>query len=238
MNPQSSMIFTKVILSDKKIRIKLLGDSITHGVGGTGFEQNGARIVGNFVRNPYGYCWAKQFKDYMETHFNCEVINNGCTGTNIEFVINHFDKLVDSEDDIVLCTIGTNNRHQYFKDGPKHSKEEHMSIFYDNIIKLNSRFKSINKDVVFMANIPASVQNEKDGEDFWRIFHMNDVNMLYQKAAFQCGFPLINLYTKFNEYCEIKNVELESLLSDGLHPNDMGYNVMFRLIMREIGIAL
>ena len=48
------------------LRIKLLGDSITHGVGGTGFCQDGEPIVQNFARNPNGFCWAKLLKEYLE----------------------------------------------------------------------------------------------------------------------------------------------------------------------------
>ena len=50
--------------SGRSLQIKLLGDSITHGVGGSGFEQNGEPIVAGFARNPHGFCWAKLFKEY------------------------------------------------------------------------------------------------------------------------------------------------------------------------------
>jgi len=33
-------------------------------------------------------------------------------------------------------------------------------------------------------------------------------------------------------------VNFESLLSDGLHPNDEGYDVMFRLFMKEFGFEI
>ena len=231
-------IFSRVILSERKIRIKLLGDSITHGVGGTGFEQNGAPIVTKFKRNPNGYCWANKFKEHMESHFECEVVNNACTGTRIEFIIQHFDELVDAEDDIIVCTIGTNNRQQYFKDAPKHTKREHMGLFYQNIITLYEKLKGNGKEVVFVANIPASAENEKDGTDYWRLFHMNDVQDLYVKASVHCGFPLIRLYTLFLNYCEQKGIAVDSLLSDGLHPNDAGYDVIYTLLMKEFGIAI
>lgn len=237
MNTEVSKIFSKVKYSNKRVRIKLLGDSITHGVGGTGFVQNGDKIVEGFSRSPDGYCWANELKKYMEKNFNCEVINNGCTGTKIEFILEHFDVLVDEDDDIILCTIGTNNRNQYFRNGPKCSKEEYMSRFYENIIKLRNRFEGLGKEYVFMANIPASAENEKDGSDFWRVFHMSDVSKLYQKAADECGFPLINLYEKFCQYCDANNLSIDSLLADGLHPNDTGYEIMFRLIMDEIGFG-
>lgn len=237
MNKEVAKIMSKVILAERTIRIKLLGDSITHGVGGTGFEQNGEAIVEGFARNKDGYCWAKLFKEHMERQYDCTVTNNACTGTTIEFIIDHFEQLVDVDDDIVICTIGTNNRHQCFSDVPKHTKREHMEIFYENIIKLYEKFKEVGKDVIFVANIPASAENEKDGEDFWRIFHMNDVNDLYMKASTVCGFPLISMYWSFLEYCELKGITVDSLLADGLHPNDNGYDVMFRLMLKELGIG-
>ena len=230
-------IFSRVILAERKIRIKLLGDSITHGVGGTGFEQNGEPIVTKFKRNPDGYCWANKFKEHMESQFDCEVVNNACTGTGIEFIMVHFDELVDDEDDIIVCTIGTNNRQQFFNDVPKHTKREHMELFYQNIITLYEKFKAANKDVIFVANIPASAVNEKDGIDYWRLFHMNDVQDLYMKASINCGFPLIRLYTLFLDYCEQMDITVDSLLADGCHPNDAGYDVMFALLMNEFGIA-
>ena len=114
----------------------MLGDSITHGFGGTGFAPCGEKIVGNFYRNPSGHCWAKTFKDFMEEHYNCEVNNNGCTGVAIEFLIEHWDTLVADEDDIIICTIGTNNRHVYFGsvNGQKPTKEEVFLTFYNNIV--------------------------------------------------------------------------------------------------------
>ncbi|MBR2452463.1 MAG: SGNH/GDSL hydrolase family protein [Clostridia bacterium] len=237
MNKAVAKVISKVILAERTVRIKLLGDSITHGEGGTGFKQDGEPIVEGFARNKDGYCWAKQFKEHMEAQFDCTVTNNACTGTNIEFVIDNFEQLVDADDDIVICTIGTNNRHQYFTDLPKRTKHEHMKIFYGNIIKLYNKFAEMKKDVIFVANIPASAENEKDKDNFWRIFHMNDVNDLYMKASTVCGFPFISMYSRFMEYCELKGIAVDSLLSDGLHPNDKGYDVMFKLILDELGLG-
>lgn len=238
MNKEVIKIFSRLNGAGRTIHIKLLGDSITHGVGGSGFLQEGVKIVEGWNRNPNGYCWAKQFKDYMESHYDCTVVNNGCTGTNIQFVLEHFEELVDEEDDIILCTIGTNNRHQYFNDNPKHTVQEHMDIFYQNIVALQERMKETGKDFIFMANIPASAENEKDGQDFYRLFHMNDVRDLYVKAAAAYGFPLICMYDLFTDYCEQNGIFLDSLLADGLHPNDTGYDVMYTLLMKEIGLAI
>ena len=88
-----------------------------------------------------------------------------------------------------------------------------------------------------MANIPACAKNEQDGADYWRILHMSDIQDLYTKASLTHGFPLIRMYEKFKNYCELKSIPLEDLLGDGLHPNDRGYDVMFSLLLEELGIA-
>ncbi len=238
MNHSITKITSKLILPDHTIQIKLLGDSITHGVGGTGFQQDGEPITEGFRRNVSGYCWANLFRDYMEKQYDCKVLNNACTGTDIGFIIQHFNELVADDDDFVLCTIGTNNRHQYFVHGEKHTGREHMAQFYQNILKLYEKFKAAGKDVIFIANLPASAENEKDGPDYWRIFHMNDVHDMYMKASVECGFPMISFYQLIDDYCRDHNIPVDSLLADGLHPNDEGYRLMFRLLMRELGLAL
>ena len=66
---------------------------------------------------------------------------------------------------------------------------------------------------------------------------MNDVDALYSKASVECGFAHISMYSAFVKYCEDKGVSIDSLLADGLHPNDNGYDVMFSLILNELNIA-
>lgn len=238
MNAAVTKIMSKLAHAEKTVHVKLLGDSITHGVGGTGFMQNGEPIVAGFSRNPDGYCWAKKFKDFAESNFNCTVTNNGCTGTKIEFVIENFDTLVDEEDNIIFCMIGTNNRHQYKKDAPMRDRKEMLDEFYGNILKLHEKFKATGKDFIMAVNIPASAANEKDGPDLWRILHMNDLNDLYTMASIECGFPFISMYSLFIEDCKNRGIDFESLLCDGLHPSDEGYDVMYRLFMKEFGFEI
>lgn len=222
--------------SERPFRIKLLGDSITHGVGGSGFCQNGEPIVGDFKRNPDGFCWAKLFKEHMEEKYNCVVVNNGCTSTNTEFVISNFDSLVNAEDDFIICTIGTNNRHQYNNVGNRREREDLGKEFYGNVLKLNDLLSKSGKKYVLIANIPASPQNEEDGSYYWRILHMDDINAIYKHAQKQLGFDFISMYDLFSDYMKENNVEIDSLLKDGLHPNDEGYKVMYSLIKNAFGV--
>ena len=220
----------------KKLRIKLLGDSITHGVGGTGFQQDGEPIAENFARNPHGFCWAKLFKEHLADNYSCTVVNNGCTGTKIEFILQHFDTLVDADDDFVICMIGTNNRHQYFHEEEKLSREAFAERFYQNVLRLNAKFVELGKRVIFMANIPASDKNEQDGAEFWRILHMCDVNAIYKRAQEKTGFAFISLYDLFTDYLAKSGTDINDLLRDGLHPNDEGHKVMFALLKAHFGV--
>ena len=217
--------------SKKSLRIKLLGDSITHGFGGTDYSPNEEHIADRFHRNNKGHCWANSFRDYMKEKYDCTVINNGCSGVLIEFLIKHFDELVEPEDDFIICTIGTNNRRQRFSGGPKATREAFGTRFYNNVVKLNDMFKAAGKKALFVANIPAAASNEMDKETFWRILHMDDINEIHKRASENCGFPLISLYDLFTQYCNDNNVTVESLLYDEVHPNDTGYDVMFNLLI-------
>lgn len=224
-------ILKKLLTSPKTTHIKLLGDSITHGMGGTGFAENGYAFIEGFARNPDGHCWANRFQKYLQSHFDCTVTNNACSGTNIEFIIRHFDTLVDGQDDLILCTIGTNDRHFCFDEGVRPTREEMGRKFYNNVRTLHGLFRAANKEVIFVANIPASASNERDGDHYWRILHMADIDFLYKKASEECGFSLISLYDLFHEYCNRNDLEPASLLADGLHPNDRGYDVIYQLLI-------
>ena len=65
---------------------------------------------------------------------------------------------------------------------------------------------------------------------------MWDINDTYKKASEELGFPLISMYDMFTEYYQSKGVTLDSLLKDGLHPNDKGYDVMFDLLVNKLEI--
>ena len=119
--------------------------------------------------------------------------------------------------------------------GEKKTREEMANGFYQNLLLLNKMFESVNIPVIFMANIPASEKNEQDGADYWRILHMCDINELYKKFSAETGATLFSLYDAFSAHCAENEIAVDSLLCDGLHPNDEGYDVMFSLIVKAFG---
>ena len=237
MERKNNTQLLKIMLKrNKNVIIKLLGDSITHGVGGTGWMQDGDVIIEGVAQSPNSFCWANLFRDYMKEQYGAIVVNKACSGTNIEFILEHFSKLVDDSDDIIICTIGTNNRHKHFWQGERPTREAHFKEFYSNIKKLYENLTEMGKPVIFMANIPASEENEQDGGDYWRILHMNDINDAYKQFAKEYNVPMISLYDLKSAYCEEKGILIDTLLCDGLHPNDEGYRLMFDFIVKALDV--
>ena len=228
-------LFKKALEKKGTLNVKLLGDSITHGVGGTGWAMEGESIVEDFKRSPNSFCWAKLFSDYVKEKYGAEVTNNGCTGTTIQFILKHFETLVSDTDDLVICTIGTNNRHRSKDLGDRPSREEWGRVFYDAVLQLNEKFEERCIPVIFVANLPAAKNNEVDGETYYRILHMDDINEIYKRTRKKAGFALISMYDLVSDYVKEKGILVDALLCDGLHPSDEGYKVMFALLREALG---
>lgn len=226
-------VMNKLILSDTTINIKLIGDSITHGQGGTGFAQDGDLIYdagwSKWHVNTNGYCWANSFKTFAESKFNCLVKNYGMTGANSETikVAIQNNKLVEDTDDIIILCVGTNDRNIGSASGDK-------LRLYNNISTIVDLIKSKGKKVILMSNIPSSIENETDN----KAFHMEDVDHIIMKIASEKAMEYISIYKLFIEYCKSKNITIDSLLKDGLHPNNDGYDVMFYLICTALGFGV
>ena len=65
---------------------------------------------------------------------------------------------------------------------------------------------------------------------------MADINVAYKNLANECGATVISLHDLIVEYCNNRTIAIDLLLSDGLHPNDEGYKVMFDLLVEALGL--
>ena len=218
-------------MSGDSLTIKLLGDSITAGYGGTNFDDSesggGTFLFRGHYQNLDGECWANSLKSYVESKFtNVTVKNYGVTGAKSADLNTFFEitPLVDNNDDVVIVMIGTNDR------GDSNAKQ----TLYNNLVTLYGKIKAMNKKMIIMANIPASVTNETTHN---LNMHMEDVDMVVNTFAINNNVPYISVYKLFIEYCKYAGVTIDSLLGDGLHPNDAGYDVMFYLISNELGFS-
>lgn len=220
-------ISRKIANASTTINIKLIGDSITAGYGGTGYDPTstggGNFIYGSFYENISGVCWANSLKTYLQTNFNCIVKNYGIGGLLSSDIVSHLSDLVKATDDIVICMIGNNNRK--ITDG--------YNILVNDIITIYNYVKNLGKEIIFISSNPCTI-----AEDNLRLFGMDKVDNGIMKATSSLGIEYISVYKLFVEYIENKGLKFGDLiLSDGSHPNDKGYEVMYYLILKKLGFA-
>lgn len=219
-------------------KIVLGGDSITHGVGGTGFSQNGETIIGNYKRNPDGYCWANLFKSYIEANYNATVLNNGVTGTYSWWWDGYKATLIPAGTDLFILTLGTNQRiKSEGRNGTTH--DEQLTNYYTQMKSILDYCTSINVPVLLCSSIPATAANEEQtsgGEPLYPS-HVFEYNGVLQRLASEYNMAYFNLYDAFYYYAQQNNLDFATMLPDGLHPNDATYRIMFYLYLKGFNLA-
>lgn len=215
-------VFARVKLGTAT-QIKLLGDSITAGVAGTGFDQLGNLIItvgaDSWYVNVGGYCWANELKAYVEEKFpNTIVKNYGTSGVSSSWLKYYLGSLVEAADDIVIIMIGTNDSYL-------------GTPLYQNLVDIVNTLQSQGKVVVLMSSVPFIQSGTLP-------YYMEDVDLYISKVADYFNMEYISLYRDVFRYCENKGVSISTLISpDAIHPNDAGYKVMFGYICDHLGIA-
>lgn len=223
LNALMNIKFKNIVSITKNIsnkNIKIIGDSITEGIGGSNYNSNGETIFDTYKVNS-GHCWANSLKSYLESKFSCVVKNWGISGATSTFIVDNLSKLVKSTDDIIICKIGINDRLDI---NGKLYLTNNLKTIYNYVIGLG-------KEIVFISPIMCV--------DETKYFTALDIDNIYMKVCSELCIEYISLYKLFLEYIENKNISLSSLLlADGLHPNDTGYDIMYYLILSKLGFAI
>ncbi len=246
-------ILSALILNDTATKIALIGDSMTQGQGSTGYVtysivENGTTYsvrgngpdypdagddyqIGDYLwesdtRRWYealdGGGWAQLLKAYLESKFHCSVKNFGMSGIDSGNLSSFVENLTDGYD-IVFLMIGANDR-----------SNNTLRQLHDNLLETVELLLDAKKYVVLLSEIPVSISNETESS---RRYHMEDVEHVYSLLSAETGVTHIPLYQEFLDYCDGKDITVDALLYDGLHPNDAGYEVLFRIICKHIGLS-
>lgn len=219
-------IFFNILNNSKApIKIKLIGDSRTHGAGGTGYKTDGDLIPGTETRmNPNGYCWANNFRDLMAKKYGVTVVNYAQSGRNSSQIKNQMKTLIEKDDSLIIMMLGTNDRHNQ-------TSIEKVRVIQREIIEYSN---SLNIPIILMSAPPTSAENDND---IIRYFSMFDLNKMTKELAREYGMKHIDNYDKMLEFAENRGVSVDAFSADGLHENDAGYDVVFRNILRNLGIS-
>ena len=155
--------------------------------------------------------------------------NWGVSGWRTENIIENIDNLMEGNETIVLCLIGSNDRSAH--NGATYESElaQNMRYIYMQICDKGAK-------PVLLSSAPASVYNETEFAD--RIMHKEDVDTAARMAAATFGYEHISVYNHVLDYCLYTGTDIDALLADGVHPNDEGYDVAYRYIAKQIGLGV
>lgn len=227
--------FAGMFNNEEAFKIVLGGDSIVHGVGGTGWEQSGDEIITyndrEWKRSPDSYCWAKLFKDYIENNYNATVTNNGCTGTNSYFWNANKEHLIPIDTDLFVLMVGTNDRNVR-DDAP--TKDVQLSKYEENLHSIIDYCHISGIKILLCSSIPASASDEEQDNRAASCFELNGV---VQKVCSSYNMPYINMHNEVYFYAMDNGKDYDSLLADGLHPSDELYRIMYYRFLKAAGLA-
>lgn len=228
----AATVTSKLILPNKSYTVKLIGDSITQGVGSSDYNASGDVVISSnpamWSRNVGTKAWAAMFQARVANE-NISVINNGVRGCSTHQILYYWNQLIDGNEDIVIVMLGTNNRTT--ADNATFSYT--MRSFYDELQKIKYALESNGSDVIFMSAPPASASNESQSGIH---FHMNDVDDIIAKFAVDNNMEYISIYKKTLDYMEETGATIDDLLADGLHPNDRLHKLMYGWIIEGLGL--
>lgn len=153
--------------------------------------------------------------------------NYGVSGAGTTYVLDNINGLLDGDESIVMCLVGSNDRIPNSSSDDVYELENNLKLIYLSILDRGA-------NPVLLSSTPASISNEVDLE---RDFDKGDVDSAVMAAASTFGYEHIDVYNYILEYCELTDTPIDSLLADGVHPNDEGYRLAFNYISRKIGVG-
>ena len=203
------------IITGKITSIVLLGDSITDGIGGTGYNGSYSSAPST---NTEGYCWANAFKKFVEERYGIPVRNMGMFGTTMSTQTERALEFLTKEDFVIWLT-GTNDRNGYG------SYKKNIRSYLEAVRKKCS-------GILLVSSAPSTEEDED----------ASAVNMQKMDEIAMCAaagnVPFLSMYQAFIQYCDRRDIDISECFADHVHPSDFGYYVMFQLLCENLGLPL
>ena len=200
----------KLSNSSENVNIKLIGDSITYG----------------YRLEDISKAWSHLLKSNLESAYSCIVNIEGNVGKDSGWFVEHISSLITDTDDVVICMIGTNNRYS----------ESDYNRLYSDITTIYDYCNR--KNILFIPVLPPpSTPDGTEGEEKGnRIYHMEQICNKLIGWCVQHNVEYIDLFEDFYEMIFMSGKKLSDYLIDGLHPNNDGHYLMYRLVSKALGV--
>ncbi|OMD32087.1 GDSL-type esterase/lipase family protein [Paenibacillus odorifer] len=216
--------FQRILATTTKI--KLIGDSITEGVGATGHTvpadnpiifDNGTEI---YREGDYSCrCWANYFREYIAAHYpSISFTNAGIGGKSTRWAMTgaNYQTWLGPGQDLVFVMLGMNDRS--------------LGDFEMNITNFLAYVNANCNNMIVM--IPNPTLNDNPSLNV----EVRTINDTIIKVCQKHGYFYISHYVDMLKYVEDSGTPFESLLqtNSGSHPVDEGYMFMWNNIQNKL----
>ena len=136
------------------------------------------------------------------------------------------ESVLDRQPDITIICFGLNDS---WIDSGKEKSRIPLDDYENNLQFMISELKKNDVDIILMT--PNAI-----GSDFekWRYDRTYKYTEVVRKLADKNQLPLIDQWAKFELYTSEEGKEIDDLLLDGMHPNDVWHEELANLITDEI----
>ncbi|MDZ5607026.1 SGNH/GDSL hydrolase family protein [Bacillus pseudomycoides] len=215
---KSVINFLEHISSTKgKVKIVALGDSVTFGIGA--FTEKGSRFS-----NAWGGLLAKYLNNDVANIRNATVINKGFPRRSTSELLKEkrVDEVIRENPDLVIFEVCL------FNNQSKAVSLAQTNLDIDTIVS-QIQTKLPNTLILIQSPNPSTSRTDK---------RTNRIGLTYQDYLTSTKehiknkeWHYIDTYKSYQEILNKKHLQLEeTLISDGIHPNNKGYMVWFEVL--------
>ncbi len=238
--------------------IVFIGDSIVDGVGSSDYDGYNTYVGGHSERssgsdgfaytrytnaaqtteasetqyfNTGSYCWANKMIDYLTSTYNdVTAVNRGIDSLSAKELNKNLADLVTYGDnqhfDVAVIAIGIND-HSTVAANPDERILTPLTRTIERLMEMGIQ------PIVF-SNAPLW---RPQGESKPKGKNAETVHSAIVTACNMAGVPCYDMFTEFREYMHRNGLIWSDVMNnDGLHPNDSGYEIMFRIAKKLMGV--
>lgn len=186
-------------------------------------------------------------RDLPQQGIEIVAINSGIGGNTTVAGKSRFTRdVLDHNPDLVIIQFGINDSTvDVWKDPPAEASRVPMDLYVENLAYFLDTLKKQGTQVILMVpnclrwtsttqkmyGKPPYDPNDPDGFNATLRPYTDCVRRIAQEFS----VPLIDVYAAFQEYGAVEGQSVDDLLSDGMHLNNKGHQLVANLLAKKIG---
>lgn len=224
--------FFKLLENGEVTKIKLIGDSITVGVGGGGSADATRPEIGStgvHEANIAARVWANFFREYIAANYpTIEFFNAGIGGWGAKNEgLTYGTDWYGTNNDVCFVMLGANDRADC---ATEVEFETAIETFLTGV-------KATCNHMYVMTSISHNDFDDSGVITSGLNLTMDQINRITKHVCIKNGWKHISFYDKVLDYCNKSKSRLSDVLNTtDSHPNYSGYILMWKILQAELGI--